>query len=96
MTDAVDRVKLGAIRSEWSKMSRGCPQGSSFGPLLWNVFQNDMAMLVKDTNLFIYADDHQLIQPRSQGPPFYRPLEREKRDPGTRWSCVSQNLGDDN
>ena len=41
-------------------MSRGCPQGSSFGPLLWNLFHNDMTMLVKDTNLFMYADDHQL------------------------------------
>ena len=25
-----------------------------------------------------------------------RPQEREKRDPGTGWSRVSQNLGDDN
>ena len=41
-------------------MSRGCPQGSSFGPLLWNLFQNDMTLLLKDTNLFMYADDHQL------------------------------------
>jgi len=41
-------------------MSRGCPLGSSFGSLLWNLFQNDMTLLVKDTNLFMYADDHQL------------------------------------
>ena len=60
LNDRYSRVKLGSIRSEWSKMSRGCPQGSSFGPLLWNLFQNDMTMLVKYTNLFMYADDHQL------------------------------------
>ena len=60
LNDRYSRVKLGSIRSEWSKMSRGCPHGSSFGPLLWNLFQNDMTMLVKDTNLFMYADDHQL------------------------------------
>ena len=60
LNDRYSRVKLGSIRSEWSKMSRGCPQGSSFGPLLWNLFQNDMTMLVKDTNLFMCADDHQL------------------------------------
>ena len=41
-------------------MSRGCPQGSSFGPLLCNLFQNDMTKLVKDTNLFMYADNHQI------------------------------------
>ena len=46
LNDRYSRVKLGTIRSEWSKMPRGCPQGSSFGPLLWNLFQNDMTMLV--------------------------------------------------
>ena len=60
LNDRYSRVKLGTIRSESSNMSRGCPQGSSFDPLLWNLFQNDMTMLVKDTNLFMYADDHQL------------------------------------
>ena len=60
LNDRYSRVKLGTIRSEWSEMSRGCSQGSSFGPLLWNLFQNDMTMLVKYTNLFMYADDHQL------------------------------------
>jgi hypothetical protein len=54
-----NRVKLDNITSEW-KMVRGCPQGSSFGPLLWNLFQNDMSFLVKDANLTLYADDHQL------------------------------------
>ena len=41
-------------------MERGCPQRSSFGPLLWNMFQNDMAFQIKDSNLTMYADDHQL------------------------------------
>ena len=59
LNNRYSRVKLGSIRSEWSEMSRGCPQGSSDSPLLWNLFQNDMTMLVKDTNLFMYADDHQ-------------------------------------
>ena len=35
-------------------------------------------------------------QPRSQGLSSYLPLRRARRDPGTRWSRVSQNLGDDN
>ena len=41
-------------------MQRGCPHGSSFGPLLWNIFQNDMLFHVTKSNLTIYADDHQL------------------------------------
>ena len=42
----------------WSGVA--CPQGSSFGPLLWNIFQNDMAFHVTKSNLTMYADDHQL------------------------------------
>ena len=55
-----NRVKLNDITSEWKKMERGCPQGSSFGPLLWNLFQNDLSLHIKDANLTMYADDHQL------------------------------------
>ena len=33
LNDRYSRVKLGTIRSEWSKMSRGCPQGSSLSTL---------------------------------------------------------------
>ena len=53
-------VKLGEITSDWIKIKRGCPQGSSFGPLLWNRFQNDLPSHVKDANLTMYADDHQM------------------------------------
>ena len=41
-------------------MERGCPQGSSFGPLLWNIYQNDMSAHVKGVNLTMYDDDHQM------------------------------------
>ena len=33
----------------------------SFGPLLWSMFQfNGMAFHIPDSNLTLYADDHQL------------------------------------
>ena len=40
---------------------RGCPQGSAFGPLLWNIFQNDLTFVI-DSNIHMYADDHQLYE----------------------------------
>ena len=39
----------------------------------------------------LLAVEH-FFQPGFQGRSSYRPLERASRDPGTRWSCVSQNL----
>ena len=41
-------------------MKRGCPQGSSVGPLLWNLYQNDLSRQVSNTKLKKYADDHLL------------------------------------
>jgi len=38
----LNRVKIGDVTSDWKKRVLGYPQGSSFGPLLWNLFQNDM------------------------------------------------------
>ena len=58
--DRLNRVKLGDNVSDWKTSTRGCPQGSSFGPLMWNLFQNDMAYLIKKASLSIYADDHQI------------------------------------
>ena len=39
---------------------RGCRQGSSFGPLLWNSFRNDLAYITEE-EISIYADDHQIF-----------------------------------
>ena len=45
-------------------MTRGCPQGSAFGPLIWNIFQNDLTYTV-DANMNMYADDQQFYVVRS-------------------------------
>ena len=53
--------KLASQKSSWRRINRGCPQGSMLGPLLLNVFQNDLAYEI-DQNLSMYADDHQLYE----------------------------------
>ena len=59
-SDRLNRVKLNQNTSEWKCMQRGCPQRTAFGPLLWNMFQNDMSFHVKESDLTMYADDHQM------------------------------------
>ena len=46
----MSRVKIGNVKSKWKLLKRGSPQGSSFGPLIWNIFQNDMAQQVTYSN----------------------------------------------
>ena len=52
---------LSMVTSSWRNVVRGCPQGSVLGPLLCNIFQNDLSYNV-DSALSMYADDHQIYE----------------------------------
>ena len=54
-------VRIGTdTMSNWRKTERGCPQGSNFGPLKWNIFQNDLMYNIQTgkCSVIMYADDH--------------------------------------
>ena len=52
------RVKICSLKSDWKEISKGVPQGSILGPLIFNIFMNDIFYYVKNANLFNYADDN--------------------------------------
>ena len=55
-------VKIGRSQSYWGNLSHGVPQGFILGPLIFNIFLNDVCyVLDKQCNLYKYADDNTLM-----------------------------------
>ena len=57
LSNRKQRTKINLTYSSWEEILFGVPQGSTLGPLLFNIFMCDLFFILEETDIASFADD---------------------------------------
>ena len=60
LTNRKQRVRSNKTFSEWERITTSVPQGLILGPLIFNIFLNDLFLFISNSSLSNYTDENTL------------------------------------
>ena len=95
LTGRKQRVKIGNGISEWADILKGVPQGSILGPILFNIFLNDMFKFIRKAELVNHADDNTINAIESSQQLVVQTLQIESKA-AINWFTLNEMLANPN
>ena len=74
------RTKTGSAYSDWANVILVIPEGSTLGPIRFNIFINDIFLVVENSGICNFADDNTLHSHGSNLPLILSNLEHDMRN----------------